>query len=188
MSVRTYFCGENVRLRAVEPEDLEVLYSMENDPASWDVSNFSVPYSRYVLRQYIAESACDIYADRQLRMMIVRQTDGEVVGTIDLTDFAPMHQRGEIGIAVRQEFRRHGYAKEALLLFCDYAFGFLHLQQLTAHVACRNEASLQLFRSCGFASCGVLRRWWRVEGELLDVCLMQSLAPEAEKSCLDGEK
>ena len=44
-----------------------------------------------------------MFADRQLRMMIVRREDDAVVGTIDITDFAPMHSRGEEGIAIRKE-------------------------------------------------------------------------------------
>ena len=46
---KSYFCSERVRLRAMEPEDLEVMYAMENDSQTWDVTNFTVPYSRFVL-------------------------------------------------------------------------------------------------------------------------------------------
>ena len=68
---KSYFCSERVRLRAMEPEDLEVMYAMENDSQTWDVTNFTVPYSRFVLKQYIENSECDMFADRQLRMMII---------------------------------------------------------------------------------------------------------------------
>ena len=47
---KSYFCSERVRLRAMEPEDLEVMYAMENDSRTWDVTNFTVPYSRFVLK------------------------------------------------------------------------------------------------------------------------------------------
>ena len=49
----TFLKNDRIFLRAVEPEDLDVMYEMENDPAMWDVSSFTVPYSRFVLRQYI---------------------------------------------------------------------------------------------------------------------------------------
>ncbi|MBR1940333.1 MAG: GNAT family N-acetyltransferase [Bacteroidaceae bacterium] len=173
-----FFIGEQVRLRAMEPQDVEVLYEMENDPASWDVSNFSVPYSRHVLSEYIAQSQSDLFADRQLRLMIVRGGDGEVVGTIDLTDFSAFHRRGEVGIAIREAHQGHGYAKEALQLFADYAFRFLRLKQLNAHVAADNAHSLSLFQSCGFEQCGILKAWWRVEGEYKDVVMLQRLRIE----------
>ena len=61
---------------------------MENDPQQWDISNFTVPYSRYVMKQYMENSQCDMFADKQLRMMIVRLEDGLTIGTIDITDFS----------------------------------------------------------------------------------------------------
>ena len=170
-----YFVGEQVRLRALEPQDVDILYEMENDPASWDVSNFTVPYSRHVLSEYIAQSQSDIFADRQLRLMIVRHIDGEVVGTIDLTDFSASHRRGEIGIAIREKYRKMGYAHEAIVLFIDYLFRFLRLKQLNAHVAVDNPESLALFQHCGFEQCGILKAWWRVEGTYKDVVILQLL-------------
>lgn len=172
---KSYFSSERVRLRAMEPEDLEVMYAMENDPQTWDVTNFTVPYSRFVLKQYIENSACDMFADRQLRMVIVRTKDDRVIGTIDIAEFSPMHARGEVGIAIRKEYQGNGYAKEALGLLCDYALGFLHLKQLIAHIAVDNEASIRLFESCGFVRCGLLKEWWRVGGYYKDVVLLQLL-------------
>ena len=171
----SYFVSERLRLRAMEPEDLEILYAMENDPQTWDVTNFNVPYSKFVLRQYIENSQNDMFADRQLRMMIVRREDDAVVGTIDIADFVPMHARGELGIAIRTEFQGNGFAKEALDLMCEYAFRFLFLKQLNAHVAVDNVMSLRLFKSCGFVECGLLREWWCVGGKYKDVVLLQRL-------------
>ena len=38
-----------IRLRAIEPEDLDLLYQIENDSSLWDVGTTNVPYSRYTL-------------------------------------------------------------------------------------------------------------------------------------------
>ena len=173
-----FFVAEHVALRAMEPEDLEVMYRMENDPKSWDVTNFSVPYSKYVLRHYIEDSQCDMFADRQLRLMIIERSSQQVAGTIDITDFAPMHGRGEVGIAVLKEFQGKGYAREALQLLCDYAFNFLAVKQLVAHVGVDNEVSLHLFEFCGFARCGLLKEWWCVGGDYKDVVLLQRIRPK----------
>ena len=72
----SYFINDRIYLRAIEPEDLDIMYAMENDPQTWDITNFTVPYSRYALRQYIENSQCDMFADCQLRLMIVRRDDG----------------------------------------------------------------------------------------------------------------
>lgn len=171
----SYFTNGHIRLRAMEPEDLELIYGIENDPQLWDISNFTVPYSRYVIKQYMESSQCDVFSDKQLRMMIERIEDGMTMGIIDVTDFAPMHGRGEVGIVIRREFRGEGYAKDALTLLCEYVFDFLHLKQLIVHITTDNEVSMRLFASCGFIQCGLLKEWLFMEGEYKDVVLLQRL-------------
>ncbi len=170
---KSFLTGKQVRLRAMEPEDLELIYTIENDPEMWDVSNFNVPYSQFVVRQYIENSQCDMFADKQLRLMVVRITDNVVVGTVDVTDFAPLHRRGEVGIGILTQYQGMGYATEALQLLCDYLFSFLYIHQLTAHIAVDNQASLHLFKSCGFMECGILKEWWFTYGQFKDVVILQ---------------
>ena len=52
----------------MEPEDLDTLYTLENDRTVWGVSATNVPYSLSVLIDYITSSKSDIYADRQVRL------------------------------------------------------------------------------------------------------------------------
>ena len=61
---------KEIHLRALEPEDLDFLYEMENDESLWEVGNTNVPYSRQVLLDYITTSSADIYADKQVRFII----------------------------------------------------------------------------------------------------------------------
>ena len=171
----SYLSGERVRLRAVEPEDLAVMYEMENDPQMWDISNFIEPYSRQLLREYIAENRNDVFADKQLRLMVELRETSEVVGTVDLDNFEPRHRRAGVGIAIRRAWRGQGIAGEALGLMLDYAFGFLRLHQLYAYVPQENEASRRLFCSAGFRETAVLDDWlWR-EGRYVPVVLLQKI-------------
>ena len=41
--------GKNVFLRALEPEDLPVMYTWENDRDNWMVSNTTAPFSNVIL-------------------------------------------------------------------------------------------------------------------------------------------
>ncbi|MBP5571012.1 MAG: GNAT family N-acetyltransferase [Prevotella sp.] len=150
--------GKNIRLRAIEPEDLDILYEIENDRRLWDVGATNVPYSRYSLHNYIASQTNDIFADRQLRLMIENE-DGQTIGIVDLMNFDPQHQRAEIGIVVMTPWRRKGYAKEVIAQIVKYSNERLHLHQLYAFVATDNEASLRLFRKSGFVSGSVLTDW-----------------------------
>ena len=109
-----------VKLRAIEPEDLDILYGIENDMSLWNDSITSVPYSRYMLYDYIANTRNDIYTDRQVRMMI-ENNKCEVVGIVDLINFDPKHLRAEIGIVIKRDFRNLGYAQSAINKIKEYS-------------------------------------------------------------------
>lgn len=170
---RDYLKNEEICLRAPEPTDLRVMLSIENDSSFWDVSCTLAPWSRYDLHQYIKFNRNDIFKDEQLRLMITRTSDDEVIGAVDLTDFNPHHSRAAVGIIILAEYQQHGYARQALELLCDYSFNFLHINCLYAHIPVGNEASLKLFATVGFTRSGVLKEWLRGEKGYEDVVLVQ---------------
>ena len=148
----------SVRLRAIEPEDLDILYRIENDMQLWGVGSTNVPYSRYTLHDYIARSSGDIYADRQVRL-VIENTDGQVLGLADLVSFDPRHLRAEVGIVIEKPFRHSGYAQAALAALHHYARSILHLHQLYAIVDEANSPAQSLFRSTGYTCSATLADW-----------------------------
>ena len=92
---------KKIRLRALEPEDLDFLYEIENDESLWEVGGTNEPYSRQVLLDYITTATADIYTDKQVRL-IVENEQQEAVGIIDLMNFDPRHQRAELGIVIKK--------------------------------------------------------------------------------------
>lgn len=167
--------NETIRLRALEPEDLDVLYHWENDSTLWQLGATVSPFSRYVLKEYIAESHRDIYDLRQLRLMIDLRLACVTVGMIDLYDFDPHHHRAAVGILIDPLYQKQGLAVESLGLLKDYAFNFLKVHQLYAHVPMNNEASKKLFGRCGFKVTGVLSEWISTLDGYSDVMVMQCL-------------
>jgi len=91
--------GELTRLRALEAEDVDLLYVWENDPAVWGVSGTLAPFSRHTLRRFLDEQRFDLYAARQLRL-VVETLDGRAVGLVDLFEFEPVDLRAGIDAAV----------------------------------------------------------------------------------------
>lgn len=175
--------GENIKLRAIEPSDLDVLYEWENNPANWIVSNTTAPFSKHVLQKYIANSHLDIYEAKQLRLMIVRSTpspgEREIIGAVDLFDFDPLNLRAGVGILIgREEDRMKGIATETLSILCDYAFQSLNLHQLYCNISEDNEASLRLFRKSGFIEIGKKADWLRKDKSWLNVILLQKINPQ----------
>ena len=45
--------GDFVYLRALEPEDLDLIYRIENDESIWELSHTQTPYSRYLIKEYL---------------------------------------------------------------------------------------------------------------------------------------
>lgn len=161
-----------VRLRAMEPEDLDALYRIENDRDVWDVGENNVPYSRYILHDYIANASADIYADKQVRM-VVENEKGQLVGVADVVNFCPSHARAEVSIVICREHRKKGYARAAIRQIMDYALRTLHLHQLYAVVREDNMPSLNLFSSLGFKSKTVLDDWLFDGKDYHNVVVMQ---------------
>ena len=161
-----------IRLRAMEPEDLDLLYGIENDSQLWDVSTNNVPYSRYLLHDYIATSSGDIYTDRQVRLIIENRV-GETVGVVDLTNFDARNCRAEVGLVVVSRHRHCGYGQQALDRLADYALHVLHLHQLYAVIDTANEHSLQVFQKAGFTETARLKDWLYNGREYHEAALMQ---------------
>jgi diamine N-acetyltransferase len=166
--------SNKIKLRAVEPEDLDLMYLVENDTELWPYGQTSVPFSHYALKQYIAESSNDIFHDRQLRL-VIETSDGTSVGFVDLHNYEPQHHRAEVGIVVVPEKQRQGIATEALRLLERYVSNHLGIHQLYAHVPENNVASIALFQKCGYKKTATLQDWLNTSAGWQSVIVFQIL-------------
>jgi len=149
-----------ISLRAPELEDLDLLYIWENEPSIWQVSGSLIPFSRYILKQYLEHAGKDIYEVKQLRLMIQLKSNHRPVGAVDLFDFDPHHHRAGIGILIAESSdRRQGYAREALETMIAYCFDVLHLHQVYCNIAAGNSASIKLFKEAEFVESGTKKDW-----------------------------
>lgn len=170
---------EEIKLRAVEPEDLELLYEWENNNHYWIISNTVTPFSKYTLKRYIENSHKNIYVTGQLRLMIDILKTGRTIGTIDVFDFDPFHKRAGIGILIADETsRRKGYASMALRCLTDYCFGTLLLHQLYCNILSNNRESMQLFVKQGFREIGIKKDWIKTSDGYIDEHMFQLVKVE----------
>lgn len=158
----------------MEPSDLELLYLWENDTEVWRVSGSCAPVSRERLQHFIEEQNYDIYATRQMRLII--ESNGMAIGTLDIIDFDPQNSRFGIGILIyANENRRMGFARSAIEAIKEYGRTTLFVNQIWASVAEDNIASVELFRRCGFEECGRRKAWLRREEGYIDEIEFQCL-------------
>jgi diamine N-acetyltransferase len=151
--------GEHIYLRALEPEDLDFVFLVENDTNLWHLSDTQTPYSRFLIKQYLENDHQDIYEAKQLRLAICNKED-KTIGLIDVFDFNFKNKRAGIGILIQNSLDRNkGYGKEALELLINYCFDTLHLHQVYANISEDNSASLKLFENNGFKKIGLKEDW-----------------------------
>lgn len=151
--------GKNIYLRALEPEDLDVVYDIENDTSLWKLSDTQTPYSRFLIKQYLENAQQDIFEAKQLRLAVC-DTHDNTIGLIDVFDFDYKNKRAGIGIIIKSESDRFkGYGKEALELLVNYCFTTLHLHQVYANISESNLPSLRLFEGNGFKKIGLKKDW-----------------------------
>lgn len=162
-------------LRPVEPEDLDLLYSWENDTALMQYGSVHLPYSRFLMKKYIELAHEDLYDARQFRWMIDSTEDAAVVGHIDLYDFDPADMRAAVAVAIEDRWQGRGWAAQALKCVAQYCAEQYLMHQLYAYVTEENEASRALFKKCGFLETSALRSWKRVRGGFMDVFVYQKI-------------
>ena len=176
--MKLFLKDDLITLRALEPEDIDLLYEWENSEDNWAVSQTIAPFSKHTLAIYIRDSDRDIYEAKQLRMMITTQT-GKTVGAIDLFDFDPLNLPVGIGILIHDpEDRSKGYATSALDLMVRYCFEKLGLHQIYANILTDNEESMKLFTKAGFQLIGTKKDWVRDGGIWKDEHLLQLVRNE----------
>ena len=168
--------NNQIKLRALEPEDIDLLYLWENDTNLWQCGSTLAPWSRFSLKKYIEESYQHIYDIKQQRLMIVWKENNESIGTIDIFNFDPFHERAEVGILVEKNYRNKGIAEQVLFLVQKYAFDFLKINQLYANIPEENEISLRLFQRCGYKISGILQQWLRLGEAFQHVYILQLIS------------
>jgi diamine N-acetyltransferase len=148
--------GKNIRLRAIEPTDLDFIYTIENDPMIWRVGNTLIPYSRHQLEQYI-----------------LPENEKKTIGVIDLYDFEPHHEHAGVGIFVLPEEQEKGFATEALQVLIRYCFEILKLHMLHCNITADNTPSIRLFEKAGFIQCGLKKEWRYIDNCWVDELMFQ---------------
>ena len=164
--------GKNIFLRALVSEEINYLFSIENNEKYWSISDSQIPFSRYLLNRYLKNSNMDIYEAKQLRLVI---TDFQniTIGLIDLFDIDFKNNRAGVAIIINEKMRSKGFAKEALELLIQYSKTHLSLHQLYCNILEDNSHSINLFKSVEFKQVGLKKDWIKFDGKYKNELLLQ---------------
>ncbi len=168
--------NEFIKLRAVELNDIDLLYEWENNTELWKVSTTLAPFSKYILKKYIENSHFDIYQTKELKLMIdvkISENKFKTVGILDIFDFDLFNRRAEIGIMIQKTEQNKKYATEALKVIIDYSFNYLQIHQLYCNISEDNQNSLKLFKNLNFEITGEKKDWKFVRNKYIKVYFLQ---------------
>jgi len=140
--------GKEILLRSLKSEDLDFLYSIENNINYFQFSDQPKFYSKEVLKEYIKNSNVPISVYNQLRFVI--DHNNHAVGLIDLFDYDVKTKSAGVGIIIKEEFQNLNYGSESLGLLISFAWDELDLLYLYANIKSNNIRSIKLFEKFGF--------------------------------------
>jgi diamine N-acetyltransferase len=173
---------KNIKLRAIEPSDAELIYKWENDSSLWYAGNTIEPFSRNVINQYVKHAHRDLFQSKQLRLMIdlkdEQNNPAKTIGSVDLFEIDGFHQKAGVGILIHERTDRNkGYASQTLDVLIRYAFAILLLHQLYCNIDADNEPSIKLFSKKGFEVSGNKKDWIRTKNGWKNELLLQLINP-----------
>lgn len=150
--------GKKVVLRALEPEDMEVLREIINDPEIERlIGGWSFPVSNAKQQNWYSIIAND---NKSIRFAIETEEDG-VIGMADLRDIDWKNRSAFHGIKIgNKKYRGRGYGKDVVLTVMKYAFEELQLNRLDGTIIEYNEGSKKLYlEKCGWQIEGIQRKY-----------------------------
>jgi diamine N-acetyltransferase len=163
----------DLKLRALEPNDLELIYEVENDKSLWVYSNTASPFSRYTLKKFIENSHLDIIEHKQLRLVIT--DDEQSYGFIDLYDYDFINRRVGVGIIIFKKYRSKGIGLSSLQLTENYLLEHVPIHQVYANISSTNKESISLFEKSKYVNVGLKKDWIFYNNKFNDELLFQKI-------------
>lgn len=171
----SFWTGQRVRLRGIEPDDWQAfLRFAEDEERLGDLLH--PPRSAESFREWAKEQALARPDGDCFRLAIEAVETGETVGAVGAHHADPHAGRFEYGVTIGADHRHRGYAADAAVLLLRFMFAERRFHKCEARIFAHNEASLTLHRRLGFLDEGRLRDHVFFAGRHHDLVLMGMLA------------
>lgn len=140
-------------MRNIEIKDAEFLMELNND---MEIAHFVVGSPRIVNFQEQMQWMDNLKSEKNCKRFII-EYNCLPVGTVIISNIDTVNLTANIGIKICKPAQGKGVGKKSINMIVKYCFENLNLECLSANILPYNEASLALFRSCGFVEEGILR-------------------------------
>ncbi|HMB56168.1 MAG TPA: GNAT family N-acetyltransferase [Arenimonas sp.] len=166
-----------LRLRPYRDGDVEAMFALYSDPRVMRYWSFPAWTERSQAEQYLARAWAAMEAGEIFPWAIADAASDTLIGALTFFSLHREQRRLEIGYSLSPDFQGRGIATEALRCAIGFAFDTVGLVRIEADIDPRNEASARLLERIGFVREGLLRKRWRVNGEVCDTAFY-GLLPE----------
>ena len=167
-----------LHLRWMQVQDIDDLYAVYSDHEVVRYWSHVAWPDRHEASIYLEAIESGFQGGHLYQWGIALRGDDRVIGTTTLYAIDHAQGRAEVGFALARAHWGHRYAREALTVLFEHAFGSLGLRRIEADVDPRNVASLRTLEALGFRREGYLRQRWQVAGEVQDSVVMGLLASD----------
>lgn len=167
---RNFWRGKSIRLRPIEQHDLdEILTTTEEYDTELDRYEDSIgfPISRERDREDLQKLIKEV-GDNDFLFCFIEDLQGQTVGHINSFDCVRRNGTFKYALAIKHQFWRKGYGREAVLIFLRYFFRELRYQKCTVLVYSFNERSIRFHEAIGFRFEGRLRNMIYTDGQYFD--------------------
>jgi RimJ/RimL family protein N-acetyltransferase len=169
-----------LRLRPFEERDFEAVYAMESHP---DVVRYlyweprTRDEARAALDRRVRMSSLE-GDPAALRLAVIHQESGELVGDFSLGIRSRQNRQGDIGFMFHPDHQGHGYATEGAQAVLGLGFEVYDLHRIFGSCDGRNTASARLMERLGMRLEARLRETEFVKGTWCDEHIYAILADE----------
>ena len=179
--------GEQVRLRAIERDDLPRFAAWLNDPQVRRNLMIYQPLSIAQEENWYEEILKRHPDEQPLSIEVKGQAGWQLAGNCGFINLKQRDRSAEIGIFIGdQTLWGRGYGCEAMRLMAAHGFENLNLNRIYLHVFETNQRGIRCYEKAGFRHEGRLREARFHEGKYIDMLVMSILKRDFEEKDPDG--
>lgn len=177
---------DGLRIRAVEEDDLMLLYNMRRDEQINDNLFYPLPVSLSGQKKWLES----MNANQKNKVFMIEYQETiniptgekietwEAIGCIRLADIDHLHQTVEIGADICEQYRGLGLATRLYAMITDYCFTQLNMQKCYLYVLEKNQRAIHVYNKCGFEIEGTLKKHKFKHGKYQTILLMSQFREE----------
>jgi RimJ/RimL family protein N-acetyltransferase len=170
--------GKLVRLRPLEPEDIETIWRWHNDDEVTRWLDADYDESLAQIRKRTEDRVRNSY--ERAVFGVETLAEEKLIGLVCMRDATPEVGRAELDIYLGdRDFWNGGYGTDALRTLCAFGFDVMRLHLIALWVVVENEGARACYRKVGFQEDGRHRESFRArDGRYHDMILMSLLEGE----------